>query len=196
MSTQDSNSSEPMANHESCVAKLLEDLAHYAGRYPSEQTEVDRFVGLLSDEPRCFERDCWRGHITGSAWVVNLAGTHALLTHHRKLQMWLQLGGHSDGNPDTRAVALREAREESGLPVRLVSEDLFDVDIHAIPARKSDPEHYHFDIRFVMQVVGSEDFVVSSESMDLAWVPLQTLTDYTEESTMLRMRDKFLALWG
>ena len=47
-----------------------------------------------------------------------------------------------------------------------------------------------------MQVVGSEDFVVSSESMDLAWVPLQTLTDYTEESTMLRMRDKFLALWG
>jgi len=51
------------------------------------------------------------GHITASAWVVDRAGTMALLTHHRKLGRWLQLGGHADGDPDVRRVALREAME-------------------------------------------------------------------------------------
>lgn len=185
MSDQDSNVAS--------LSNLMRALRVYGERYPAESVEVQRFVDLLSEEPRCFERDCWRGHITGSAWVVNRAGTHALLTHHKKLKMWLQLGGHSDGDSDTTAVALREAREESGLAVKLLSADIFDVDVHAIPARKEDPEHLHYDIRFVMQVVDSEDFVVSPESMDLAWVPMQTLTGYTNEGTMLRMRDKFYA---
>ncbi len=187
MSKQDSN----VAGRSNLVETLLSSLQIYAASYPQERAEVQRFIELVHSEPRCFERDCWRGHITGSAWVVNAAGSHALLTHHRKLQMWLQLGGHSDGDEDTPEVALREAREESGLQVRLLSPDIFDVDVHPIPARKFDPEHYHFDIRYAMQVIGSEDFVVSSESMDLAWVPLDALTDYTRENTMLRMRDKF-----
>lgn len=181
---------------ESFVEHLLQSFDRYQERYPQEEPEVAKFKALLTEEPRCFERDCWRGHITGSAWVVNAAGTHALLTHHRKLQMWLQLGGHSDGDPDTTAVALREAREESGLQVKLLSPELFDVDVHLIPARKADPEHFHFDVRFALQAVGSEDFVVSEESMDLAWVPMATLTDYTDEPTMLRMRDKFLNLFS
>ena len=131
---------------------MLTALNAYGERFPEEQTEVEKFRELLTEEPRCFERDCWRGHITGSAWLVNGAGTHVLLTHHRKLKMWLQLGGHSDGDPDTAAVALREAREESGLGVRLLSKALFDVDVHLIPARKEDPEHHHYDVRFVMQL--------------------------------------------
>ena len=192
MSDQDSNSEHSVASQQAFVDGLLAKFDVYAERYPQERPEIQRFRELLVEEPRCFERDCWRGHITGSAWLVNGAGTHTLLTHHRKLKMWLQLGGHSDGDPDTAAVALREAREESGLTVRLLSDDLFDVDVHPIPARKEDPEHHHYDVRFVMQVVGSEDFAISDESIDLAWVPMESLTNYTSEGTILRMRDKFL----
>lgn len=191
MSDQDSNSEPDLPVQSKFVDELLTGLAAYGQRYPKEQTEVQKFRELLEQEPRCFERDCWRGHITGAAWLVNGAGTHALLTHHRKLGMWLQLGGHSDGDPDTTAVALREAREESGLEVRLLSKAVFDIDVHPIPERKNDPEHFHYDVRYVMQVVGSEDFVISAESMDLAWVPLANITDYTRESTILRMRDKY-----
>ena len=191
MSDQDSNSEPDLPVQSKFVDELLTGLAAYGQRYPKEQTEVQKFRELLEQEPRCFERDCWRGHITGAAWLVNGAGTHALLTHHRKLGMWLQLGGHSDGDPDTIAVALREAREESGLEVRLLSKAVFDIDVHPIPERKNDPEHFHYDVRYVMQVVGSEDFVISAESMDLAWVPLANITDYTRESTILRMRDKY-----
>ena len=181
-----------MASQQVFVDGLLTKFEAYGGRYPEERAEVLRFRELLVEEPRCFERDCWRGHITGSAWLVNGAGTHVLLTHHKKLKMWLQLGGHSDGDPNTAAVALREAREESGLKVKLLTDALFDVDVHPIPARKNDPEHHHYDVRFIMQTVGSEDFVISEESLDLAWVPIDSLTDYTQEGTILRMRDKYL----
>ena len=91
------------------------------------------------------------GHITGSAWVVDIAGNRVLLADHAKLGRWLQPGGHSDGDPDTLAVALREAREESGLDVRALDDAIFDIDVHRIPARGDEPAHLHFDVRFLVQ---------------------------------------------
>lgn len=185
MSVQDSN----VVGRSNLVAAL----ERYAVQHPQEREMVERFAVFVGEEARCYERDCWSGHVTGAAWLMNGAGTHALLTHHRKLNMWLQLGGHSDGDPDTTAVALREAREESGLAVRLLDAEIFDIDVHPIPARKEDPDHWHFDVRFLMQVEGGEDFVVSPESLDLAWVPLAELSEYTTEPTILRMAAKWLA---
>lgn len=173
-------------------SNLAAALDRYGAQHAAEQAMAARFADFVRSEPNCYERDCWSGHVTGAAWLLNKAGTHALLTHHRKLNMWLQLGGHSDGDPDTTAVALREAREESGLAVRLLQAEIFDIDVHPIPARKQDPEHWHFDVRFLMQVEGSEDFVVSPESLDLAWVPVVELSNYTREPTILRMGQKWL----
>ena len=172
--------------------KLLEALARYGERYPEEYATVERFTTLLNGHPNCFERDCWAGHITGSAWLVDPTQSQLLLTHHRKLNMWLQLGGHSDGETDTAAVAKREALEESGLPVHILSDEIFDIDIHKIPARKDDPAHEHFDIRFTLQTE-RDDFVVSAESIDLAWVPIEQLESYTNEESILRMRRKWRA---
>jgi 8-oxo-dGTP pyrophosphatase MutT (NUDIX family) len=104
--------------------------------------------------------------------------------------MWLQLGGHSDGETDTAAVAKREALEESGLPVSLISDEIFDIDVHEIPARKDDPAHEHFDIRYMLQAQHN-DFVVSAESIDLAWVSIEQLESYTDEESILRMRRKW-----
>ena len=171
---------------------LLEALNRYAKRHPDELSTVERFNRLLEDHPNCFERDCWAGHITGSAWLLDPSQSKLLLTHHRKLNMWLQLGGHSDGDADTAAVAKREAEEESGLPVTLVSAEIFDIDVHAIPARKDDPEHEHFDVRFQL-LAERDDFVVSEESIDLAWVPLADLKQYTDEESILRMQRKWMA---
>jgi 8-oxo-dGTP pyrophosphatase MutT (NUDIX family) len=115
-----------------------------------------------------------------------------LLTHHKKLGRWLQVGGHSDGCADPLAVAIKEAEEESGLAVTALAAEAFDIDVHEIPARKSDPAHFHFDIRFVLQAREGEAFQVSDESHDLAWVPVQRLADYTNEESMLRMARKWL----
>ena len=171
--------------------RLLDLIAEYAQRHPQEQEVVDRFVSFVRGHERCFERDCWAGHITGSAWLVNEAQTHVLLTHHRKLGAWFQLGGHSDGEPNTLLAAQTEAEEESGLPVRVIDDRVFDLDVHEIPSRKSDPAHFHYDVRFLFQAE-REDFAVSEESLDLAWVEIADLEAYTTEASMLRMTEKWL----
>jgi 8-oxo-dGTP pyrophosphatase MutT (NUDIX family) len=175
------------------AAGVIDLLAAYQARHPEEAATVARFDAFVRGEPRCFERDCWSGHVTGSAWLVDATGARVLLTHHKKLDRWLQLGGHSDGDDNPLRVAYREAEEESGLRVTPVSRELFDVDIHAIPARNADPAHYHFDLRFALRVFGDEGFSVSSESRALAWVTIDELARYTSEPSMLRMARKWHA---
>ncbi|MCH1408572.1 MAG: NUDIX hydrolase, partial [Verrucomicrobiales bacterium] len=146
------------------------------------------FVERNSD---CFDRSLNEGHITGSAWIVDSSGTNTLLTHHRKLGIWLQLGGHADGESDVLSVAMDEAVEESGLTsLEVVCEEIFDLDVHGIPARKNEPAHFHYDVRFLFRQTGAEDYIVSEESHDLAWVPMAELESYTCEWSMRRMRDK------
>lgn len=172
---------------------LGRQLRSYRRRYPDEADVVDRFEKLLQAYPDCFRRDCWAGHITGSAWLVDAHGDEVLLTHHRKLDIWVQLGGHSDGDPDTPEVARREAEEESGLIVEALSSEIFDLDIHAIPARRNDPEHLHFDVRFAFVTTSGRDYRVSDESHDLAWVKVDELDRFSREQSMLRMARKWLA---
>jgi len=143
----------------------------------------------------CFDRSLRIGHITGSAWIVDRGRTHALLTHHRKLNKWLQLGGHADGDPDILRVALREAREESNLDaIRPVSEDIFDVDIHVIPARGAEPEHLHYDVRFLLEADRGAPLTVSEESRSLAWAPIDEIGRLNPEESMARMVAKTRAI--
>jgi 8-oxo-dGTP pyrophosphatase MutT (NUDIX family) len=171
--------------------RLIALLDAYGDAHPAESAVVERFLSFVRAHERCFERDCFPGHVTGSAWLVNRPGTHVLLTHHRKLGRWLQLGGHADGETDPLLAATREAEEESGLAVEPVAEAVFDIDIHEIPARGADPVHLHYDVRFALRCSHTEEFRVSEESHDLAWVPVADLSDYTDEESVLRMARKW-----
>jgi len=151
-------------------AELRAQLAAYARRQPAHAALAAEFSTLLDDPENPFRRERLAGHFTGSAWLVSADGQRVLLTHHRKLDRWLQLGGHADGERDLAQVALKEAEEESGLTA-LVLEDgeLFDIDKHWIPERKDVPGHWHYDARYVVRAVGSEQFAISEESLALAW---------------------------
>jgi 8-oxo-dGTP pyrophosphatase MutT (NUDIX family) len=174
---------------------LLDQLAAYARENPAESECIGRFVEFVTRHGDCFERSLAIGHITGSAWIVSNDGGEILLTHHRKLDCWLQLGGHADGDPDVVAVALREAREESGLEdFVLLGNGIFDLDIHPIPARKNEPGHLHYDVRYIFRATGDTCFTVSEESHDLRWVPVAGVQDLTTEESMLRMVRKWQSL--
>lgn len=164
----------------------------YAARFPDER-DLIRFHDWLRGEPRPFHRETREGHFTGSAWLVSASGERVLLMHHRKLQRWLQLGGHADGDADLARVALREAEEESGLVDLDVLPEIFDIDLHVIPARRDEPEHWHYDVRYVVIARGSEAFTVNEESLDLAWRPIAELAaDPAADQSLRRMAAKWL----
>ena len=173
-------------------SELKAHLAAYRERWPQESETVSRFEEFVDAHPDCFHRSCRVGHVTGSAWLLDAAGTRVLLTHHRKLGRWLQLGGHSDGDPDTLAVALREACEESGLTVRALDEAIFDLDVHRIPARGDEAAHRHYDVRFLL-VAERGRFRKNDESHALEWVPADGVHALTGEESVLRMARKWQA---
>ena len=167
--------------------KILNLFTHYRARYPEEAAVVDRISAFVEANADCFSRELAIGHITGSAWILDSTGTRALLTHHKKLDIWVQLGGHADGDPDVAQVAYREAIEESGLAgLEFVDRELFDIDIHQIPARGHEAAHYHYDCRFLFRAV-DDDYTVSDESHDLLWVPLADMCSVTGEPSIMRM---------
>jgi 8-oxo-dGTP pyrophosphatase MutT (NUDIX family) len=179
--------------HRNAVLSLLRK--HGARAFDAHEVEMTAAtIAFVKAEAECLRRECVPGHLTGSAWIVSPGRTRTLLTHHRKLGKWLQLGGHADGDPDLLGVALREAREESGLAnVRAVSAEVFDVDRHWIPARKTEPGHYHYDLRFMIEADPNEPLVISSESKDLAWVEVARVTALNPEESMARMVRKTAA---
>ncbi len=171
---------------------LIEKITNYSPEFEEEVKFRASFLSFIQQHPNCFERSLEIGHITGSSWIVNHTRTKALLTHHRKLNRWLQLGGHADGDPDIIRVSSKEAQEESGLKsLKLVNNYIFDIDIHTIPARKSEPEHLHYDVRFLFEADENEALVISEESKELQWVPFNELKKVTDENdSILRMVKK------
>jgi 8-oxo-dGTP pyrophosphatase MutT (NUDIX family) len=170
---------------------LLSELGSYGLRWPAEE-DTKHFVSFMAETPHAFERHHLAAHFTGSAWLVSADGANVLLTHHRKLNRWLQLGGHADGDSDLAAVALREAEEESGLDGLVLVPGIFDIDRHIIPARQDVPEHWHYDVRYVVRAEG-EDFVVGDESHALAWRPIAPIADDPEaDASLRRMARKWL----
>lgn len=170
---------------------LRNQFATYRTPYEEESDFIADFAELTQD-PLAFKRDRMDGHFTASAWVVNHGRTHTLLTLHRKLGRWLQLGGHADGNENLMEVAMQEAREESGLTsLQMVDSTIFDIDKHIIPERPHVPQHFHFDVRYLFEADINEHLLMSNESISLAWIAFDSVVDMIGYNpSILRMLEK------
>lgn len=186
---------------------LLEMLARYRRVFPREFDVVDHIRALVDSHFDCFDRTCRPGHITGSAWILSADRRRCLLTHHGKLGRWLQLGGHADGQSRVDEVALREAREESGMKnFDLMPIDgallPIDVDVHVIPARHDaagrviEDAHEHHDVRFLLIARPNQPIRLSQESHEVAWFTPEEVERLTDEESVLRMLRKTLSLIG
>jgi 8-oxo-dGTP pyrophosphatase MutT (NUDIX family) len=172
-------------------------LDRYLRLRPEEAAAAGAFAVFARSGIDVFERTRVDGHFTASCWLVSADGERVLLTHHRKLERWLQLGGHADGEADLVSVALREACEESGLADLAIEPEIFDLDAHLIPARANEAAHTHWDVRFVVRCGGAEAFTVSAESHALAWMPVGALLEDSRiDASLRRMAAKWLARAG
>ena len=175
--------------------RSLEKLVkNYIKRYPLETSPFDILKFLENKD--CFSKSNHKGHFTGSAWIVSPDKEYVLMTHHRKLRMWLQLGGHADGEKNLFKVALKEAKEESGIQSLIsLDKEIFDIDIHKIPPSRDGISHTHYDVRFLLQADPiSSKITVSDESFDVAWIPTQKVLTLNSEPSIERMLQKTLRL--
>lgn len=169
--------------HRNNLRRLLEN---YAPADANEIVHKSQMLDFLGTCDNCFERSLPVGHFTGSCWLVNSDGTKFLLTLHKKIGLWLQLGGHADGDNDLAHVALREAYEESGLKhIKLLSSDIFDIGVHLY---KNIPAHYHYDVRFLLQS-SDENIKISDESEDLQWFSTPPIENIGAD--IVRMYEKY-----
>ncbi len=171
--------------------QLWQDLLDYEALPHAHQCALTQIKDFVAGDEHCFERDNERGHITASALLLHPQGDRCLVLFHRKLQRWLQPGGHveSSDSYSTLQAAIREAEEESGLRgIRPVSSDIFDLDVHAIPARPEIGAHHHFDIRYLL-IAPHEQGYISDESEAIAWMSLNDIEERVDlfDEAFLRM---------
>jgi 8-oxo-dGTP pyrophosphatase MutT (NUDIX family) len=177
--------------------RLLDQLREYAAADAAEAEYRRAMLELLESADDAFSRGHFvPGHFTASCYIVDAEG-RLLLHHHKRLDRWLQMGGHVEADEPPDLAALREGREESGLPDLVqMTDGIFDLDIHPIPAGKGEPDHAHFDIRYLMRTASPEAAVADrEESNDLAWVTLERAAELMPGPDAARVLRKIERLW-
>ncbi|HEX6101170.1 MAG TPA: NUDIX domain-containing protein [Thermoanaerobaculia bacterium] len=187
-----------MTRHE----RLRAELERYETSDPSEERHRAAMVALLA-APDAFSRAHFApGHFTASCYVIDGRG-RLLLHHHRRLDRWLQMGGHVEEDESPERTALREGAEESGLrDLTLLGEGIFDLDIHGIPAARrldglTEPDHDHYDVRYLARTATPDAIAIDrAESNDLAWVTLDQAAELmpgSESRRVLRKIERLLS---
>lgn len=160
-------------------AVLIQKIQSYRTTFEEEALFRHRFLSLLRNFHNCYQRSLSTGHITASAWVIDAQAAQVLFIHHKKLNRWLQPGGHADGDENVIYVAIREAEEETGLTsLSMLNSNIFDLDIHLIPQFKDVKAHLHFDIRFLFLANSSLPLVLNHESNEVRWIPIDQIDNY------------------
>ncbi len=136
-----------------------------SGAQPNQQ----EILAAIDADPQILVRSARPGHLTGSGLVVDAAGERFVLLHHRKLQIWVQPGGHADGEANLARVALDECTEETGIDGLCVAAPAIDVDIHRVAPPSEDP-HVHYDLRFLVVAPAAASLQPNHESTDGRWV--------------------------
>ena len=170
--------------------ELAQELDRYSTADPAEAEALARIRRFVSSPADPFSRDNPEGHVTGSAVVARPDGSAFLLVHHRKLDRWLQPGGHAEeSDASVFDTAVREAREETGISdfVAPIGRRIFDVDVHPIPARGRDPAHLHFDLRYLLTCRAPHDPSLAEDpERPMLWLPLERAREAGVDASFAR----------
>ncbi|MEU8031684.1 NUDIX hydrolase [Streptomyces sp. NPDC049099] len=161
---------------------LYDDAVLALKGYEGQEELRQAYLDHLAAHPDGMWKACEAGHVTASALVIDPERGRVLLTLHRKLRMWLQMGGHCErGDDSLAAAALREATEESGVPgLTLLPGGPVRLDRHPIPA----PCHWHFDVQYAALAPAGAEHAISEESLDLRWFAYGEVADVADESVV------------
>ncbi len=170
--------------------ETLSLLIQHKSDFEEESTFLVQTIAFVEQNEYFWQRSTLEEHLTGSAWILSADGNSVLLVHHAKLDRWLQPGGHADeADASLAETARREAFEECGIQgLTLISQAIFDLDVHEIPARGYEPSHLHYDLRFLFVAPrGAEIERNLLETKAIEWVRIEDLCTETTPQSLRRM---------
>lgn len=171
--------------------QLLDQLRNHNPIDAEEERMLGQCVRFAEAYENCFDPGLGIGHFTAASWITCPNSQSVILLHHRKLNKWLQPGGHIEANETARQASLREAVEETGLNgLSLITENIFDIDIHMIPEINGHPPHFHFDIRYHYTLPELLTPRNNKESKEVKWVDLKLVPDFNHQPSLIRMVKK------
>lgn len=179
------------------MANIFEKLNLYFKSSIEQENLYKKYLSVEAIGNELFNRKNYPFHFTASAWILDSERSNTLLIYHKKIQKWIQPGGHADGETNLAKVALKEAFEETGLQsLTLINDDIFDFDFTPIEALLDVPAHIHLDVRYAIEADKNEIVLESAESEGVNWIPLQQLLIESEDAGVLRMCKKTLVAFS
>ena len=183
---------------------LLAMLDAHSPADEKESRDMQRIRELVAAHPNIFSMNCEVGHVTASAAIIEPTTRRALLHYHKRLGRWLQVGGHAEYETDFAQVALREAREETGLPDLAFYPPAekaapIDYDVHTIPQSGDKPEHLHLDFRYVLVTLQPDELApASGESIQFRWLSFADALEMGDaiDDSLRRLLRKAFALFS
>ncbi|WP_369364539.1 NUDIX hydrolase [Streptomyces sp. CG4] len=159
---------------------LYDDAVLVLKAYEDQEELRQSYLDHLAAHPDGMWKACHTGHVTASGLVIDPERDRVLLTLHRKLRMWLQMGGHCEPGDATLAqAALREATEESGIAgLTLLSGGPVRLDRHHTPCA------WHLDVQYAAVAPDGAVEAISDESLDLRWFAYDEVADVADESVV------------
>ena len=176
---------------------IVDQIRRYAPFCEQEARDKTVILDYLASNPGAFLRSDPIAHMTASAWIVNRERTRVVMVYHRIYDSWSWTGGHADGEKDLLAVALREAREETGLrDVRPVSGEIFSLEVLTVDGHEKRGEyvssHLHLNVTYLLEADESEELrVCEEENSGVRWFSLgEALAASTEPWFVERIYQK------
>ena len=159
--------------------KIVEEIKKYRPCNEQEQRDKAVILAFLENNEDAFLRSNLLAHMTASSWIVNPERTKTLMVYHNIYDSWSWTGGHADGETDLLSVALREAREETGIAhVRPVSPEIFSLEVLTVDGHEKRgeyvPSHLHLNVTYLLEAEESDTLhICKEENSGVAWFTLE-----------------------
>lgn len=159
--------------------KIIEEIKKYRPCNAQEQRDQALILDFLEKNGDAFLRSNLLAHMTASSWIVNPERTKTLMVYHNLYDSWSWTGGHADGETDLLSVALREAREETGIAhVRPLSPEIFSLEVLTVDGHEKRgeyvPSHLHMNVTYLLEAEESDTLhVCREENSGVAWFTLE-----------------------
>lgn len=158
---------------------IRQDIEKYVPCNEQERRDKAVILAFMDENLDAFLRTNLIAHMTASAWVVNPERSKTLLVYHKIYDSWSWTGGHADGEEDLLQVALREAREETGVhTVRPVSKEIYSLEVLTVDGHEKRgeyvPSHLHMNVTYLLEAEETETLhVCEEENSGVAWFTLE-----------------------